>query len=177
MFVSTTEPIENVQPWLDAGAQIEKIAKTREGYLDLVDLEKKLSSYAESHRRLIGLFSGVSRLTGILADDVATTILLHQYSAIAIWDYSSAAQYASINTNPTLPGAAKDVVFFCGNRLIGGAQAPSVVIIKKSLIADRNQSVYDSVGIIGAVRAGLVVQLKESLGTQCILNRQEKLCK
>lgn len=78
LFVSTSEPDTNLRPWLDLGAQIEKIAKTHEGYLDLVDLEKKLSSYIESRRRLIGLFSGASRISGILADDVATTILLHQ---------------------------------------------------------------------------------------------------
>ncbi len=37
--------------------------------------------------------------------------------------------------------------------------------------------VYDNVGAIGAVRAGLVVQLKESVGIQTIMNRHEKLCK
>lgn len=78
LFASTSEPDKNLRPWLDLGVQIEKIAKTHEGYLDLVDLEKKLAQYTESRRRLIGLFSGASRLSGILADDVATTILLHQ---------------------------------------------------------------------------------------------------
>lgn len=82
LFVSTSEPDKNLRPWLDLGVQIEKIAKTHEGYLDLVDLEKKLAQYTESRRRLIGLFSGASRLSGILADDVATTILLHQVSVI-----------------------------------------------------------------------------------------------
>lgn len=81
LFVSTSEPDKNLRPWLDLGVQIEKIAKTHEGYLDLVDLEKRLAQYTESRRRLIGLFSGASRLSGILADDVATTILLHQVSA------------------------------------------------------------------------------------------------
>lgn len=81
LFVSTCEPDTNLRPWLDAGVQIEKIAKTREGFLDLVDLEKKLTQFVDSGRRLLGLFSGASRLTGILADDVATTILLHQVCA------------------------------------------------------------------------------------------------
>ena len=78
MFVSTSEPERNLRPWLDLGIQIERIEKTRDGFLDLVDLEKKLSSYQDSQRKLIGLFSGASRVSGILADDVATTILLHQ---------------------------------------------------------------------------------------------------
>lgn len=82
LFVSNLEPLGNVKSWIDAGAQIERIAKNREGFLDLVDLEKRLTKYAETNCKLIGLFSGVSRLTGILSDDVATTILLHQ-----VWDY------------------------------------------------------------------------------------------
>lgn len=54
---------------------------------------------------------------------------------------------------------------------------PGVLVIKKNLLCERSQSIYDSVGIIGAVRAGLVVQLKETIGTQCIASRHEKLCK
>lgn len=49
--------------------------------------------------------------------------------------------------------------------------------MKKALIARSQQKIYDSVGIVGAVRAGLVIQLKESLGTLTIMNRHEKLCK
>lgn len=82
LFVSSIEPIRNLQSWIDCGCQIERVAKNREGYLDLVDLEKRLCKYVDSKRKLIGLFSGASRLTGILADDVATTYLLHQVSML-----------------------------------------------------------------------------------------------
>lgn len=84
LFVSNLESMGNIKSWIDAGAQIERIAKTREGFLDLVDLEKRLTKYAETNCKLIGLFSGVSRLTGILSDDVATTILLHQVRIVDI---------------------------------------------------------------------------------------------
>lgn len=52
-----------------------------------------------------------------------------------------------------------------------------VLIIKKALLSDNNHIIYDTVGAVGAVRAGLVVQLKESVGVQTIMNRHEKLCK
>lgn len=109
--------------------QIERISKNRNGYLDLVELEKKLSNYKESKKQLIGLFSASSRVTGILADDVATTILLHQYGAISIWDYGPTAPSSLIDVNPALPGAKKDIVFFCGNKYIGGAQAPGKYVL------------------------------------------------
>ncbi|XP_053669078.1 uncharacterized protein LOC128719479 [Anopheles marshallii] len=177
LFVSTSEPIANLRSWIDAGWQIERIVKNHEGFLDLVDLEKRLQHYSESRRKMVGLFSGASRLTGILADDVATTILLHQYDALSIWDHSMAASCAPICTNPILPGAQKDAIFFHCNRLVGGVQAPGVLVIKRRLIEHSTSFLTDSVGVVGAVRAGLVLQLKESLGSQAIMGRMEKTCK
>ncbi|XP_050071794.1 uncharacterized protein LOC126559666 [Anopheles maculipalpis] len=177
LFVSTSEPVSNLRSWIDAGWQIERIIKNHEGFLDLVDLEKRLQHYSESRRKMVGLFSGASRLTGILADDVATTILLHQYDALSIWDHSMAASCAPISTNPILPGAQKDAIFFHCNRLVGGVQAPGVLVIKRRLIEHSTSFLTDSVGVVGAVRAGLVLQLKESLGSQAIMGRMEKTCK
>lgn len=140
-------------------------------------MEKRLSKHANTKKQLIGLFSAVSRLTGILSDDVATTILLHQYGALSIWDFSTAVSSCPINTNPVLPGAAKDAIFFSSCKLIGGVQAPGILVIKKTLIENFSSVQQDTVDTISVVRAGLVVQLKESLGSQTILARQEKICK
>ncbi|XP_053686082.1 uncharacterized protein LOC128735612 isoform X2 [Sabethes cyaneus] len=177
LFVSNAEPIGNLKSWLDAGWLVEKIAKNHEGFLDLVDLEKRLLQFNDPKRMMVGLFSGASRLTGILADDVATTILLHQYDALSIWDHSVAVSCAPINTNPILPGAQKDAIFFHCNRMVGGVQAPGVLVIKQKLAENSASFLGDTVGIVSAVRAGLVVQLKESLGVQAIMHRMEKICK
>uniref|UniRef100_A0A336LW84 CSON006245 protein n=1 Tax=Culicoides sonorensis TaxID=179676 RepID=A0A336LW84_CULSO len=177
IFVSGTEPVEHIQSWIDAGAQIERISENHEGFLDLTDLERRLQYYTETKRPLVGYFTGVSRLTGMLADDVATTILLHQYNALSIWDYSSTVSCAPINMNPALPGAMKDALFFHGKSLIGGVQSSGVLIIKKQLVKDTSSILCDSSSVVEVVRTGLSVQLKESLGTQTIMNRQEKICK
>ncbi|XP_055526991.1 uncharacterized protein LOC129719614 isoform X3 [Wyeomyia smithii] len=177
LFVSNAEPIGNLKPWLDAGWLVEKIAKNHEGFLDLVDLEKRLLQFADAKRMMVGLFSGASRLTGILADDVATTILLHQYDALSIWDHSVAVSCAPINTNPILPGAQKDAIFFHCNRMVGGVQAPGVLVVKRKLVENSASFLSDTVGVVSAVRAGLVLQLKESLGVQAIMHRMEKICK
>lgn len=123
IFVNSTEPVEFLQSWIDAGAQVERISENHEGFLDLTDLERRLQYYAETKRPLVGFFTSVSRLTGMLADDVATSILLHQYNALSIWDYTSTVCCAPINMNPVLPGASKDALFFHGKSMIGGVQA------------------------------------------------------
>ncbi|XP_062554954.1 uncharacterized protein LOC134220005 isoform X5 [Armigeres subalbatus] len=177
LFVSTSEPIRNLRLWIDAGWHVERIIKNHEGFLDLVDLEKRLMQYSETKRTMVGLFSGASRLTGILADDVATTILLHQYDALSIWDHSIVASCAPIVTNPILPGAQKDAIFFHCNKMVGGVQAPGVLVIKRKIIESSGSCLNDTVGVVEAVRAGLVLQLKESLGVQAIMSRMEKICK
>lgn len=176
LFVSDLEPVNNIRTWIDAGVHVERIKKNRDGFLDLVDLEKRLNKYSETNSKLIGLFSGVSKLTGILSDDVATTILLHQYNAISLWDCSASASSAQLNVNPTLPGAAKDALFFNCNKMIGGLQAPSVLIIKKSLIENFTSIQNEMVDTVNIVRCGLVMQLKEALGVH-IMTRHEKICK
>lgn len=176
LFVSHLEPAHNLRSWIDAGVTIERIKKNRDGFLDLVDLEKRLNKYSDTNSKLIGLFSGVSRLTGILSDDVATTILLHQYNAISLWDCSSSASSAQLNINPALPGAAKDALFFNCNKMIGGLQSPSVLIIKKSLIENFTSIQTELVDTVTIVRCGLVMQLKEALGSH-IMARNEKICK
>lgn len=168
--------MQNIRSWIDAGVQVERIKKSRDGFVDLVDLEKRLNKYSDTNSKLIGLFSGISRLTGIISDDVATTILLHQYNAISLWDYSSSASSVQLNANPTLPGASKDALFFNCNKMIGGLQSPSVLIIKKSLIDNFPSIQNEVVDTVNIVRCGLVMQLKEALGTH-IMTRHEKICK
>ncbi|XP_055618450.1 uncharacterized protein LOC129763418 isoform X4 [Toxorhynchites rutilus septentrionalis] len=177
LFVSTSEPIANLKVWLDGGWHVERITKNHEGFLDLVELDRRLLHYSESRRLMVGLFSGASRVTGMLADDVATTILLHQYDALSIWDHSMAASSAPICANPILPGAQKDAIFFQCRRMVGGVQAPGVLVIKKKLVENSLSFTKDTVDVVGAVRAGLVLQLKESLGVQAIMGRMEKICK
>lgn len=53
-----------------------------------------------------------------------------------------------------------------------------MLVVKKNLLSNLNvATLNDSVGVVVTVRAGLVIQLKESLGVQNIMNRMERICK
>lgn len=69
-----------------------RISETKEGFLDLNDLESKLIEERTSDVTMVGCFSAASCITGVLADDVATTLLLRQYGALSVWDYTSAGE-------------------------------------------------------------------------------------
>lgn len=75
-----------------------------------------------------------------------------------------------------LPGSSKDGIFFNCGKMFGGLQAGSVMIVKKSLIENFTSIQNEMVDTVSVVRCGLVVQLKEYLGTH-IMARLEKICK
>lgn len=87
---------------------------------------------------MIGFFPAASKLTGVLADDVATTLLLHQYGAWSFWDYTLRAPTSTVDMNPTFPGVEeemvkKDALFFNCEKFVGGVQGPFVAVIKKDV--------------------------------------------
>lgn len=132
-----------------------RITETKEGFLDLNNLEFKLQQFSGCGRRLIGCFAAASRVTGILADDVATTLLLHQYGGLAIWGCSLSAASRGLDMNPPLPGleeggaaARKDAAYFTCAKYVGGVQAPSVLIAKKALFKQSTLFSSDDVQVI-----------------------------
>ncbi|XP_065157950.1 uncharacterized protein [Atheta coriaria] len=202
VFVGASEHQDNLQIWQEIGAQIIRIAETKQNHLDLNDLEEQLKLHRNSGRQLVGCFAATSSVTGILVDDVAATMLLHQYGAFAFWDYNLAAPYLTMNMNPKVPGVEdtslvlKDAIYFSGHKFIGGVQTPGILVAKKSLfkrvntfepegffaLHEQNRSFElqeegTSAAIIESIRAGLVMQLKESVTVANIVARQDKITK
>lgn len=138
VFVGASEHHSTLLPWREAGALVVRVGETRDGHLDLLELERRLREHAGRGRSLVGCFSAASNVTGIMADDVATTLLLHQHGALAFWDYAAAAPCAKLDMNPVLPGVDpgsvhKDALFFSLHKFVGGVQTPGVLVAKKAL--------------------------------------------
>ena len=60
----------------------------------------------------IGSFTAASNITGLCADVDAVTALLHEYGALAFWDYATAAPYLKVRS-----GQKEGCMFFksrCG---------------------------------------------------------------
>src|SRR5664279_5281577 len=131
----------------------------------------------------------------------AVAEVLHRYGALSFWDYAAAGPYVSIRVLPPAgrPLAYKDAVFLSPHKFIGGLQTPGVLVVRRQLVRNRVPTVPgggtvafvsatahryldDPVvrkeggtpAIIGAIRAGLVFQLKEAVGTELIRAREER---
>jgi len=187
-------------PWRESAADVVTIGEDRAGGVDLDDLRDRLAAVRDRPLRL-GCFSGASNVTGILSDTARVTALLHRHGALAVWDYTAAAPYVQIRMRETTPDGvdAKDAVVFSPHKFVGGPQTPGVLVVRRQLaerpvptmpgggtvsFVDPCGALYldDPVareeggtpGIVEAVRAGLVVALKQAVGTGRILDLERR---
>jgi selenocysteine lyase/cysteine desulfurase len=200
VFVGPFEHHSNLLPWRESAAEVVAIGEDRNGQVDLAGLEAELVRHA-GRPLLVGAFSAASNVTGIIADSDRIAALLHRHGALSVWDYSAAAPYLPIRMGASAPGADdhKDAVFFSPHKLVGGPQTPGVLVVRRDLVRNRVPTVpgggtiafVDPVGhrylddpvareeggtpgIVESVRAGLVVALKEAVGTDLIQKREQR---
>jgi selenocysteine lyase/cysteine desulfurase len=199
VFVGPFEHHSNELPWRESIADVVPIGEDPGGHVDLAELEAQLVRYAGRPLR-IGSFSAASNVTGILTDADRIAALLHRHGALSVWDYSAAAPYVPIRMGSSSPGAGdhKDALFFSPH-FVGGPQTPGVLVVRQELARNRvptlpgggtivfvdpvgHRYLDDPVareeggtpGIVESIRAGLVVALKEAVGTDRIQAREQR---
>jgi len=201
VFVGPYEHHSNELPWRESIADVVVIGEDADGHIDLADLERQLDRYAERPLR-IGSFSAASNVTGILTDTSAVAALLHAHGARSFWDYAAAGPYVDVRVSATAPDRDdhKDAVFLSPHKFPGGPQTPGVLVVRRELVRNTvptspgggTVAFVDPVGhrylddpvareeggtpaIIESIRAGLVVALKQAVGTDLIAAREEQL--
>lgn len=146
IFAGPFEHHSNLLPWRELGhADIETVKLDQiSGNIDVEHLKELLEQYKDRKIK-IGAFSVASNVTGVIANDIQITALLHEYGALSIWDYATGASYLDVEMNPRhadyahAPNViAKDAVLLSGHKMLGGVGTPGVLIIKKHLVSQHN---------------------------------------
>ena len=193
VFIGPFEHHSNDLPWRESLAEVVRIPEDSFGHIDLAALTQALTKYANRPLK-IGSFSAASNVTGILTDTYAISRLLHEYGALAIWDFAAAGPYVKIEMNPESdPMAYKDALFLSPHKFVGGPGTPGILAIRRDLLTgsiptspgggtvnfvsdEKHVYLADPIrreeagtpDIIGAIRAGLVFDLKSSVGLDVI---------
>ncbi|CAF3369458.1 unnamed protein product [Rotaria socialis] len=198
VFVSTTEHHSNILPWQETGVEFIRIPNNLQGLLDQENLERQLGSYHKK-KKIICTFSAASNVTGVLADVNDISELVHTYDGLIFWDYAAAAPHVPIDMNPSSI-AAKDAVFISAHKFVGGPGATGLLIAKKKTFENAVPAgpgggtvnyvtrtlieyVHDietreesgTPNILGSIRAGLVFALKNTVGHEIIVAREDEL--
>jgi len=202
IFIGPYEHHSNEVLWRETIADVVVVEEDADGLVDLENLEAELVKYTDRPLR-IGSFSAASNVTGIITNTDDVTAMLHKYGAISAWDFAAAAPYVPIHMNRENDAdsvLSKDVIFISPHKFAGGPGTPGVLIVKRALMQNRvpvipgggtvsyvsanehryiDDPVHREEGgtpeIVGAVRAGLVFQLKENVGTEDIFEHEKVL--
>jgi selenocysteine lyase/cysteine desulfurase len=196
VFTGPFEHHSNELPWRESIAEVVVIREDADGHVDLGQLSEELRRTAGRPLR-IGSFSAASNVTGIVSDTRAIAALLHRHGALSFWDFAAAGPYVQIDMGPgDGPDgqlADKDAVFLSPHKFIGGPGTPGVLVVRRALLRNRVPTVPgggtvayvnptehryldDPVereeggtpAILESIRAGLVFQLKQAVGTDTI---------
>lgn len=198
ILVGPYEHHSNLLPWRETGAQVHEIDEADAGGPCLVALEAALVEAADADI-LVGTFSAASNVTGIISDVDAISRLLNAHGAISVWDYGCAAPYLPVLMNIGTD-ASKDAVIYSSHKFPGGPGASGITIIRDAIVRARTPTlpgggtvsfvspwshIYSSAltdreeggtpNVIGDIRAALVMLIKEALGVDWLMRRQDKL--
>jgi selenocysteine lyase/cysteine desulfurase len=202
VFIGPYEHHSNELPWRESIADVVTIHESLDGKIDLAHLEAELVKYAPRPLK-IGSFSAASNVTGIGTNTRAVAALLHKHGALSFWDFAAAGPYVQIEMNMRDDGpdghlVYKDAIFLSPHKFIGGPGTPGVLVAKRHLfknsvpaepgggtvayvntvehryLADpEHREEGGTPAIIESIRAGLVFQLKESVGVEAIRAHEE----
>jgi selenocysteine lyase/cysteine desulfurase len=194
VFIGPYEHHSNELPWRESIADVVEIDEDLEGGVNLEELEARLVQYADRPLK-IGSFSAASNVTGIVTNHRDVSALLHRYGALSFWDYAAAAPYVPIR----MTEGGMDAIFISPHKLIGGPGTPGVLVARRELFSNtvpvvpgggtvsyvnpkshryledpEHREEGGTPDIVGAIRAGLVFQLKRAVGEDVIREREER---
>lgn len=200
VFISHMEHHSNQTSWEETIADVRIVPRARHGGMDMEALDDLLEQYG--HRPLkIGAFTACSNVTGIRLPYHDLARKMHEAGGICLVDFAASAPYETINMHPENPFEKVDGIFFSTHKFLGGPGASGVAVfdskLYKNAIPDEpgggtvtwtnpwggHHYVNDiekredggTPGILQGIRAALAIKLKEQMGTEKMLKREEEL--
>ena len=201
VFISQMEHHSNQITWLDGGCDVVVIPTNKDGIIDLIFLEKQLIKY-KGRKIKIGSFTACSNVTGLRNPMYDLAKIMHKHKGYCFVDYAASAPYIKIDMNPKEKSSKLDAIFISPHKFLGGPGTPGLLVFNKSLY-DPNLSPENSGGgtvrwtnpwggrryyddietredggtpaFLQTIRAALTFKLKEKMGVDNILRREEYL--
>lgn len=200
IFVSHMEHHSNQTSWLETIADVVIIPNNEDGNINLEELERLLSKFENRTNKIVAI-TGCSNVTGIQTPYHEVAKITHQHNGLCFVDFACSAPYVSINMHPEDEEASLDAIFFSPHKFLGGQGTPGILIFNKKLykniIPDQpgggtvtytnpwkhHEYITDiehredggTPPFLQGIKAALAVKLKEEMGVDKMLKREEEL--
>lgn len=193
VFVGPYEHHSNEIMWRQSLCEVLEVPLNSDGELDLGALKSMVSDSKYEGREKIGSFSAASNVSGLKTPVYEVARILHQYGAIACFDFAACAPYVEIDMNRD-DEAYFDAIFLSPHKFLGGPGASGLLVFNEKIYKETlppsiaaggtvdfvtydTQKFSDDIetrekpgtpGILQAIKTSLVFQLKERIGIENI---------
>jgi selenocysteine lyase/cysteine desulfurase len=200
VFVTHMEHHSNHTSWIVSNVDVVHLPPNSEGLVDPEELKFQLSQY-KTRKTKIGAFTACANVTGIKTNYHELAKIMHQSGGICFVDFAASAPYVKINMHPEDPEEYLDAIYFSPHKFLGGPGSSGVLVFNKKLYTNKipdkagggtvkwtnrwgEYSFYEDVevredggtpGFLQAIRAALSIKLKEDMGVENILKREEEI--
>jgi selenocysteine lyase/cysteine desulfurase len=200
VFVTSMEHHSNHISWLETIATVEIIGQTQSGQVDLADFERLLLKYRCTKNKIAAV-TACSNVTGIQTPYHDMARMIHAHEGLCFVDFAAAAPYVDMNMHPEDPTAYLDAIYFSMHKFLGGPGTPGVLIFNRGIYTN---AIPDHPGggtvlysnpwkgrtytsdvelredggtppVLQGIKAALCIRLKEEMGVENILQREEEL--
>jgi selenocysteine lyase/cysteine desulfurase len=200
VFLTHMEHHSNHTSWYETFADVVVLPPTADLLIDLDKLDLELTRYTDRKFK-IGAFTACSNVTGIITPYHEMAAIMHRHQGICFVDFAASAPYVNINMHPEDPMQKLDAVYFSPHKFLGGPGSSGVLVFNTSLYHaqvpdDSGGGTVDwtnpwgeykyvddietredggTPGFIQAIKAALAVELKEKMGVEKMLERENEL--
>jgi selenocysteine lyase/cysteine desulfurase len=202
LFLTHMEHHSNHTSWLETICDVVVIEPDNSGMVNLDHFEEVLELNKDRLLK-IGSFTAGSNVTGIQPPYYKMAKMIHKYGGLCFVDFAAAAPYIDINMHPEDPEEKLDAIFFSPHKFLGGPGTSGVLLFDSNLyhlkIPDQpgggtvdwtnpwgGRKYIDDIetredggtpGFLQVIKSALAVKLKEEMGVEKILQREQDLLK
>ena len=200
VFLSHMEHHSNQISWLETIATVELIAADVNGMPDVSDFKRLLIKFKDRKQKILAI-TACSNVTGIETAYHSMAKIIHEHEGLCFVDFACSAPYSDMNMHPEEEGANLDAIYFSPHKFLGGPGTAGVLIFNQKIINTKipdqpgggtvlysnpwkvhdyiNQTELREDGgtppILQGIRVAMCIRLKEKMGVQNILQREEEL--
>jgi selenocysteine lyase/cysteine desulfurase len=200
VFITHMEHHSNHTSWLETLADVVIMKPDRNGKVNVKELEKLLDHYKDRKLK-IGSFTACSNVTGIQTPYHQLAKVMHRHGGLCFVDFAASAPYVKIDMHPKDPLEKLDAIFFSPHKFLGGPGTSGVLVFDSELYANKvpdhpgggtvtwtnpwgGHHYHPDIeiredggtpGILQAIRTALCINLKEQMGVDKILKRDQEL--
>lgn len=201
VFITHMEHHSNHTSWLETISTVKIISPTKDGLVDLSSLESLLEEYKDRQIKIASV-SACSNVTGIQLPVHDIARIMHKHDGVCFVDYACSAPYVDINMHPD-EDSYLDAVMFSPHKFLGGPGTSGILVFNKNLYKNsvpdapgggtvswtnpwgvheylediEHREDGGTPGFLQTIRTALSINLKEKMGIENMMNREEELLK